>query len=310
MKRAVIAIGGNALSTSAGQQERQLVKAARSLLPVLTSGHEIVLVHGNGPQVGKIHDSFELAASKDRSLALPFYDCTALNEGDIGYHFEQALRSVLDGTEERDVPIATVLTRVVVDACDPAFEHPDKPVGTYYSEEDAKKLMAETGIIYGQDSGRGWRRMVPSPAGKHIVEAESIKRLVESGCIVIAGGGAGVPVVPTAAGGYEPIEAVCDKDLTSAMLAGLIEADLLMILTAVDAVSINFGTPLQRSLKRMTPDEAEQYIGQGQFQPGSMLPKVRACVEFARSSAGNRAVIGNLQQAAKVLAGEAGTVIE
>lgn len=308
MSRTVVAIGGNALSDQAAQQEQQLKQAVSALLPVLVNCQEIVLVHGNGPQVGIIHDAFEYARQNGRVKSIPFYDCTAMNEGGIGYHLEEALATELSSARP-DASLATVLTRVVVDPQDPAFSNPEKPVGRFYDEAAAKRLMEETGYTFGPDSGRGWRRMVPSPQPQHIIEAEAIKELVSSGTVVLGGGGAGIPVTSDSSGLYTPIEAVCDKDLISAMLAELIDADLLLILTAVDRVALDFGTPEQKEIAHMTADEACEYIQQGQFAPGSMLPKVEACVHFVRSGPGRRAVIGNLTQAQDVLNGTAGTVV-
>lgn len=307
MSRTVVAIGGNALSAQVCQQEEQLRAAVKALMPVLQSGQEIVLVHGNGPQVGIIHNAFEQAREPGKN-PMPFYDCTAMNEGGIGYHLEQVLMHELSKESGKPARTATVVTRVVVDADDPAFLHPDKPVGVFFTEEQARRLMKETGRSYGPDSGRGWRLLVPSPPAKHIVEADMIRQLAESGTVVLGGGGAGIPVTEDGDGLYTPVEAVCDKDLTSAMLADLIDADTLLILTAVENVAINFGTPDQQALTHLTPEQAEEYISDGQFAPGSMLPKVTACVEFVKGADGRRAVIGSLENAAQVLDGTSGTV--
>ncbi|MBD5560954.1 MAG: carbamate kinase [Clostridia bacterium] len=309
MSRMVVAIGGNALDVHSGGQQSQLEQAARSLVPLITSGNEIVLVHGNGPQVGIIHSTMLDAQQHGIGDGAPFYDCTAMNEGSIGWHFEQAIQRELEREGRADIPVCTVVTRVVVDADDPAFKDLEKPVGAFYDEATAKKLMQETGHKYAEDSGRGWRLMVASPVPKHIVEAETLKNLAASGTVVIGAGGAGIPVVRTGQNTYEGIEGVCDKDITSGLIAQLIDADLLIILTAVDRVSINFGKPDQIDLSMLTPDEAEKYIGEGQFPPGSMQPKVQACADFVRSRPDRKAVIANLNKAGYALTGQTGTII-
>lgn len=307
MSRIVIAIGGNALPSGPGGQREALRKAARALVPLIENEHEVVLVHGNGPQVGVIHEAFARAHAAGLGPLMPYEACTAMNEGGIGYHVEQAVRNELRSRRD-DVAIGTVVTRVVVDADDPAFADPRKPVGVFYDEQTAKRLMATTGRKFAPDSGRGWRMVVPSPAAQRIVEADLIRELASSGQVVIAGGGAGIPVVETDHG-YEGVEAVCDKDLTSAKIAELIGADTLLILTAVDNIAINFGKPDQKELHEITPNEAEQYIRQGQFAPGSMLPKVQACVNFVRSGPGRVAIVGGLEQAALAAEAKAGTIV-
>lgn len=302
--RTVAAIGGNALSVQAGRQEEQLRTVVDAIKPVLDRAREVVLVHGNGPQVGVIHSAFE-----QDHRPMPFYDCTAMNEGAIGYHLEQALLSELSRSEGMPARTATVITRVVVDPLDEAFLKPDKPVGSFYSEEEAKLLMRRTGKTYGPDAGRGWRLMVPSPPPKRIVEADMIRQLAETGTVVLGGGGAGIPVKEESPGCYLPVEAVCDKDLISSMLAQLIDADFLLILTAVDNVAINFGKPDQKQIEIMTASQAKEYMKEGQFAPGSMLPKVKACVQFVESGPGRRAVIGNMTKAAQILDGTSGTLV-
>lgn len=309
MSRMVIAIGGNALDTSSSGQLTQLEKAAKVLVPLMTAGDEVVLVHGNGPQVGVIHNAFLEAERAGIGEAVPFYDCTAMNEGTIGYHFEEAIQKELEAVGRADMCVCTIFTRVVVDRNDPAFSHLDKPVGAFFDEKTAKTLMRETGKKYAEDSGRGWRLMVASPKPRHILEAQTIKNLAASGLIVIGGGGAGIPVVRNADGTYEGIEAVCDKDITASKIAELIDADLLVLLTAVDRVAIYFGTPDQIDLTMMTPEEAEGFIADGQFAPGSMLPKVSACVDFVKSRPDRKAVIANLNKAAYALTGETGTIV-
>lgn len=309
MSRIVIAIGGNALDISEGGQVSQLQQAAKSLVPLITSGNEVVLVHGNGPQVGVIHGTMQAAQQEGIGDGAPFYDCTAMNEGTIGWHLMQAIQEELENEGRQDIPVCTVVTRVVVDKDDPAFRHLDKPVGVFYDEKTAKELMEKTGRKYAEDSGRGWRLMVASPRARHIVEADTLKKLAASGVVVIGGGGAGIPVAETSPGIYEGIEAVCDKDITSALIAELIDADLLILLTAVDRVAVNFGKPDQWDLTMLTPEEAEGFIREGQFAPGSMLPKVQGCVQFVKSGPGRKAVIANLNKADRALTGETGTIV-
>lgn len=310
MSRLVVAIGGNALSSDAAAQEKELRGVASALREILISGNEIILVHGNGPQVGVIHRAFERAHHAGTAPELAFYECTAMNEGAIGFHLEQAIEAELADTGRSDIHVSTIITRVTVDPKDPAFANPQKPVGAFYTEEQAKDLMQRTGKKYAQDSNRGWRLVVPSPDPQHILEASAIRELAQAGEVVIGGGGAGIPVVPTDSGGYVGIEAVCDKDLTASRLAQLIDADLLFLFTAVDRVCINFGKPDQVSLSALTPPEADRYIAQGQFAPGSMLPKVRACVDFVRGRPERTAVIAHLNKAAYALAGETGTIVK
>lgn len=307
MSRIVIAIGGNALPSDPIKQEAALRKAAVALLPLIERQHEVVLVHGNGPQVGIMHEAFVRGHADGICPLIPYEICTAMNEGGIGYHLEQAIRNVL-GVAHQDVDIGAITTRVVVNPKDPAFANPQKPVGAFYDEQTAKRLMATTGHKFIEDSGRGWRMAVPSPPAEHIVEAEVIRNLAASGQVVVAGGGAGVPVIETDRG-YEGIEAVCDKDLTSAKIADLIDADTLLILTAENNVAINFGKPNQKWLTEITPEEAEKYIAEGQFPPGSMLPKVQACVNFVRDGTGRTAIIGGLEQAALAAQAKAGTIM-
>lgn len=309
MSRMVVAIGGNALDVRSGGQVAQLQEAAKALVPLITSGNEVVLVHGNGPQVGIIHSAMLDAQQHGIGDGAPFYDCTAMNEGTIGWHFEQAIQRELEKEGRQDIPVCTIVTRVVVDADDPAFKNPEKPVGTFYDEKTARELMRKTGRLYAEDSGRGWRMMVASPVPRHIVEAETLKNLAASGAVVIGAGGAGVPVAKTGPDTYAGVEGVCDKDITSGLIGQLIDADLLIILTAVDRVSINFGRPDQLDLTMLTPDEAEKYIAQGQFPAGSMLPKVQACAEFVRSRPDRKAVIANLNKAGYAITGQTGTII-
>lgn len=310
MARTVIALGGNALGSSAAEQQERAAAACSALAELTAQGHEIVISHGNGPQVGMINLAFELAAGIDRKVSpMPLQECTAMSQGYIGYHLQKALANELG---RRGLPrqAAGIVTQVVVDADDPAFRKPSKPIGAFYDADTAREMMrADPGLCMKDDSGRGWRRMVPSPRPVDIVERESILALLRSGFIVIACGGGGIPVVRDGSGGYHGVSAVIDKDFASAKLAEAVDADCLFILTAVEHVCVSFGRPEQRELRTLSAGEAEKYMRDGQFGEGSMKPKVAAAMDFVRSGPGRRAVIASLEKAAQAMRGESGTVI-
>lgn len=309
MARIVVALGGNALGNTPAEQREKAEKAAETLAGLIEQGHEIVVAHGNGPQVGMINLGLSYAAQSGVIRAeIPFPECGAMSQGYIGYHLQNAvLRALRERGLEKNV--CTVVTQVEVDAADPAFQNPSKPVGAFYSEAEAAARMAAGDGVYQEDAGRGWRRVVPSPQPVDIVEKESVLTLLRSGCVVIACGGGGIPVVKKGKGDYEGVAAVIDKDYASECLAEVINADSLFILTAVDRVCVNFKRPDQREVREMTADEAERYDAEGQFAPGSMLPKVRAAVKFARSAPGRRAVICSLEKATLALSGKSGTLV-
>ena len=309
MARIVVALGGNALGNTPAEQREKAEKAAETLAGLIEQGHEIVVAHGNGPQVGMINLGLSYAAQSGVIRAeIPFPECGAMSQGYIGYHLQNAvLRALRERGLEKNV--CTVVTQVEVDAADPAFQNPSKPVGAFYSEAEAAARMAAGDGAYQEDAGRGWRRVVPSPQPVDIVEKESVLTLLRSGCVVIACGGGGIPVVKKGKGDYEGVAAVIDKDYASECLAEVISADFLFILTAVDRVCVNFKRPDQREVREMTADEAERYDAEGQFAPGSMLPKVRAAVKFARSAPGRRAVICSLEKATLALSGKSGTLV-
>ncbi|MBQ3106424.1 MAG: carbamate kinase, partial [Eggerthellaceae bacterium] len=268
----------------------------------------VVVTHGNGPQVGMINKAFETAHASDSDVAaMPFPECGAMSQGYIGYHLSQA---ILGELKQRSImrSTATVVTQTVVYPDDPAFQNPTKPVGAFLSEEEARRRMEETGLVYQEDAGRGWRLMVASPTPRRIVEMDAVKDLMDDGYIVIAAGGGGVPVC-TRDDRYCGIPAVIDKDRTSALLAAEFRADMLVILTAVEKVAINFNTPQQQAIDAMTVAQARAYIEEGQFAPGSMLPKVQACIEYVEAHPQGKALITSLEYAAAGLRGETGTVI-
>ena len=309
MARIIVALGGNALGNTPAEQRDKVAEAAKTLVGMIRQGNEIVVSHGNGPQVGMINLGLNHAASDGTIKAeMPFPECGAMSQGYIGYHLQNAILRRLRAEGLRG-EVCTVVTQVEVDPSDPAFHNPTKPVGAFYSEAEAAARMAAGDGVYREDAGRGWRKVVPSPLPVDIVEKESILSLLSSGFIVIACGGGGIPVVRKREGDYEGVAAVIDKDFASECLAEICDADFLFILTAVDRVCVAFNTPSQRELKEMSVFEAERYIEEGQFAPGSMLPKVRAAVRFARSKPGRRAVICSLEKATLALSGESGTIV-
>lgn len=314
MARIVVALGGNALQAdpkdiSAEAQLRTTRHTARAIVDLIEDGHEVIIAHGNGPQVGQIVATYEAAASQDPSKpVMPFPECGAMSQGYIGYHLQQALREemIRRGLKKS---VAAIVTQVVVDENDPGFENPTKPVGSFFTEEQAKKLINEKGYVMKEDAGRGWRRVIASPMPKAVVEEEIVRTLVSAGHVVITVGGGGVPVIEKEDGGLNGVAAVIDKDLASERIAELLDADELVILTAVEKVALNFNKPEQRNLSSMTIEEAKKYMEEGHFAPGSMLPKVKAAVMFVESKKGRKAIITSLEKARDALSGKAGTVI-
>ncbi len=309
-KRIVIALGGNALGNNLPEQMAAVKQTARAIADLIQDGHQVVLSHGNGPQVGMIQKAMaELTrAEPDKYIPCPLSVCVAMSQGYIGYDLQNALREeLLDRGIRKGV--ATVLTQVEVDPTDPAFQHPSKPIGAFHSPDEAKFLIQQRGYQMVEDAGRGWRRVVASPKPVSIVEIESIRDMVEAGLVVVACGGGGIPVFRTGGHHLKGAAAVIDKDFASCVLARQLEADTLIILTAVEKVAVNFGRPDQRWLDTLTPEAARQYIEEGHFAPGSMLPKVQAAVEFAQSAPGRTALITLLEKARDGVAGITGTVI-
>ena len=311
--RVVIALGGNALQEAgapptAEAQLEVVRKTAGFLAEISRKGYEMAIVHGNGPQVGRIVLSQEIASRENpQTPAMPFDVCGAMSQGYIGYHIQQALSEALRD-RGRDIPVVTLVTQVVVDPGDPAFSNPTKPIGPFYTEDEAKAIAEERGFTMKEDAGRGWRRVVPSPDPKRIVELSAVKRLWDTSIVITAGGG-GIPVVEKGDGSLAGVAAVIDKDLAAGRLAQDIEADILLILTEVDKVCLNYKKPGQRFLNGMTVSEAERFMEEGHFAPGSMLPKILASVKFARSSPGRKAVITSLFKAVEALEGREGTVV-
>lgn len=307
-KRLVIALGGNALGKTPEEQLELVTKTAKSIVD-LSEEYDLAIGHGNGPQVGMINNAFEYAALNGAGTpAMPFPECGAMSQGYIGYHLQQSVRNELR-KRGMDKNVATVLTQVLVDENDEAFKNPTKPIGSFMSKEESEKIAAEKGYIFVEDAGRGYRRVVASPIPKEIVELEVVNSLIENDNIVITVGGGGIPVIEKEEK-LEGIPAVIDKDRSSALLASELKADMLVILTAVDQVMINFGKENEEAIKEMTIDQAKQYIKEDQFAKGSMLPKVEACIEYVENSENGVALITSLEKAAEALKGQTGTIIK
>ena len=309
-KRIVIALGGNALGKNLPEQMVAVKHTAKAIVDLIEEGHEVVVAHGNGPQVGMIQAAMaELTRSDpEKYIPCPLSVCVAMSQGYIGYDLQNALREeLLDRGIVRGV--STVLTQVEVDPNDPAFQHPTKPIGSFMSREEADKMVAERGYDVVEDAGRGYRRVVASPKPVSIVEIDSIRDMVEAGLVVVACGGGGIPVFRSQGHHLKGAAAVIDKDFASCVLAQQLDADYLVILTAVEKVAVNFGKPDQQWLDSLTPAQARAYMDQGQFAPGSMLPKVQAAVQFAESKPGRSALITLLEKARDGIAGRTGTSI-
>ena len=309
-KRIVIALGGNALGKNLPEQMAAVKQTARAIADLIEEGHEVVVAHGNGPQVGMIQAAMaELTRSDpEKYIPCPLSVCVAMSQGYIGYDLQNALREeLLDRGIVRGV--STVLTQVEVDPNDPAFQHPTKPIGSFMSREEAEKMVAERGYDVVEDAGRGYRRVVASPKPVSIVEIDFIRDMVEAGLVVVACGGGGIPVFRSQGHHLKGAAAVIDKDFASCVLAQQLDADYLVILTAVEKVAVNFGKPDQQWLDSLTPAQARAYMDQGQFAPGSMLPKVQAAVQFAESKPGRSALITLLEKARDGIAGRTGTSI-
>ena len=308
--RIVIALGGNALGNNYQEQRGAVRNTAKAIVDLAAEGHEVIVAHGNGPQVGMIQKAMTALHKQepDKYTLCPLSICCAMSQGYIGHDLQTAIRDEFTRrgfTKE----VSTVLTHVLVDKNDPAFQNPTKPIGAYVSREEADRLTAERGFTYAEDAGRGLRRVVPSPQPVGIVELDAIRDLVQAGQVVIACGGGGIPVARTEDGTTDGMEAIIDKDFASCRLAQELDADFLVILTAVEKVAIHFGTPREKWLDSMTPDEARVYISEGHFAPGSMLPKVEAALQFAESGQGRSALITLLEKAKEGIQGKTGTRI-
>ena len=307
-KKLVIALGGNALGNTSEEQLQLVKKAAKNIVDLIEEGYTVIVGHGNGPQVGMINSAMEYAATHGATKTpMPFPECGAMSQGYIGYHLEQSIKQELDD-RNIDKEVACIVTEVIINKDDPAFVHPTKPIGLFYNKTEADQIAQEKGYHFIEDSGRGYRRVVPSPEPQEIVELEAIKQLVEHEDVVITVGGGGIPVIQTD-DGLQGIDAVIDKDKSSAKLAQDIHAKMLIILTAVEQVFIHYNQPDQKALTSITVDEAKRYIQEGHFAPGSMLPKVEACIQFVENTPDGTAIITSLEKSKEALQGKTGTYI-
>lgn len=306
MKKVVLALGGNALGNSPEEQIKAVRKTAVSIVDLVEDGNEVIVCHGNGPQVGMINLAMETAHNSNPQISnMPFAECVAMSQGYIGYHLQKAIKNELSKRNMKNA-VSTIITQVKVDKNDEAFANPTKPVGLFYSKEESEKLAAESGYTFKEDANRGYRRVVPSPKPIDIIEKEEINTLIKEDFIVIAGGGGGIPVVEND-GQLEGIGAVIDKDFTSEKLAEISDADLLIILTAVEKVCINYGTENEEGLDELNLSRAQKLIEERQFAEGSMLPKVKACLSFVQSGEGKTALITSLEKAKEGINGLTGT---
>lgn len=306
--RIVIALGGNALGDNLTEQMAAVKETSKAIADLIEDGHEVVISHGNGPQVGMINLAFDAASRTEaKSPVLPMSVCVGMSQGYIGYDLQNALREELIN-RGIDKPVATIITQTLVNVNDEAFRDPTKPIGAFYTEAEAKDMQA-AGVIMKEDAGRGYRRVVASPKPVSIIEAETVRAMLEAGQVPIAAGGGGIPVIKIG-NHLKGAKAVVDKDFASAKLADILDADMLIILTAVEKVAINFNKPDVKWLDEMNIMDCEKYMGQGQFAKGSMLPKVEAALEFAKSKPGRKTLITMLAKARDGIAGKTGTVIK
>lgn len=305
-KRIVLALGGNALGSTAAEQLVAVRHAASIMADLIAEGHQLIVGHGNGPQVGMIQMALDYAAKNNVTKApVPLVECVAMSQGYIAYHIQQAIQMEL---KKRGIKkeVASVVTQMKVDINDPAFSNPAKPVGMFYTKEEADALSAKDGSTFVEDSGRGYRKVVPSPMPLEIVEIDAVRKMLAEDMVVVTVGGGGIPVVEKD-GELVGVDAVIDKDQSCSRLAADVEADALLILTAVDRVCINFNKPNQQALAEMSLADCEKYIAEGHFAPGSMLPKVEACMRFVQGKPGGSAIITSLERASDALRGETGT---
>ena len=311
MAKIVVALGGNALSrdgkATAKDQLEVANQTAKELAKLVAAGHQLVIVHGNGPQIGNII-LHEEAINTEKTPTMPIDVAGAMSQGQIGYWLQNAMRNQLE-SEGIKKPIASIVTQVLVSKDDPAFKNPSKPIGPFYTEEEAKKLSKERHFTVKEDAGRGWRKVVPSPMPLSIIESELVEIALGNGAIIVAGGGGGIPVYYDEHGHLVGLEAVIDKDFAAEKLAETIDADILLILTAVENVKINFKKENEEDLKTLTADEAFKYIAKGEFAAGSMLPKIEAGISFVSSGKNRTCIITNPENAINAIDGKTGTKI-
>lgn len=309
MKKIVIALGGNALGKTPEEQLELVKTTAKNIVDLVAVGNNVIITHGNGPQVGMINLAMEVAHNNINSPEMPFAECGAMSQGYIGYHLQQSIEEELV-KRKIDKNCVTLITQVEVDEKDKAFNNPTKPIGSFYTKEEATILEKEKNYVMKEDAGRGYRRVIASPLPKRILELRVIRDLIDKGNIVIACGGGGIPVIKYL-DGYKGVDAVIDKDRTSARLALDVEADILLILTAVDHVLINYKKDNEQKLTEISVKEAKKFISDCEFAEGSMLPKVEACIEFVENANNkNYAIITSLNNAMMALNGNSGTKIK
>ena len=305
MARYVVSLGGNALGNNSEEQKKALIKVAEAITDLIVDDNEVAIVHGNGPQVGMINLAFETSKETPN---MPFPECGAMSEGYIGYHIQNALYNSLN-QKGINKTVCTVVTQVLVDPNDPLFLNPSKPIGSFYTCEEAESITKEKGYIMKEDAGRGYRRVVPSPLPVDIIEKAAIKSLMKAGQVVICAGGGGIPVIKKN-NILEGVAAVIDKDYASSKLADLIDADYLVILTAVDNVHINHNQENEEKLENVSYKDMEKYLEEGHFAKGSMYPKVEACINFVKSGKNKTAIIASLDNAKEAFREKAGTIIK
>ena len=307
MSRIVVALGGNALGKNYEEQIIIVRETVKNLVDLVEMGNEVIITHGNGPQVGMIFNAMANVDPTTTADDMPFAECGAMSQGYIGYHLQQAMSAEF---AERNMRrrVVTVVSQVEVDPNDSAFNNPTKPIGPFYEKDLAMKLAKESNTIYKEDAGRGYRRVVASPVPRKICELSTIKKLIEEHNIVITCGGGGIPVIETE-NGYKGVDAVIDKDRTSALLASKIDADILLILTAVSEVKIHFNKENEEGLHKITVTEAKKYIDEGEFAAGSMLPKIEACMYYLMHTKNTKAIIASLEDAKEAINGKKGTTI-
>lgn len=309
MAKIVVALGGNALGKSPEEQLELVKSTSKSLVALIQKGHEVVISHGNGPQVGSINLGLNFAADHEQRPSFPFAECGAMSQAYIGYHLQQSLQNELHDLGI-DKLVVTLVTQTLVDKEDEAFANPTKPIGLFYDKETADKVSEEKNYTFVEDSGRGYRRVVPSPQPIEIIEQTSIETLINAGNLVISGGGGGIPVYKDNNGDLHGVDAVIDKDKSSALLAANLKSEQLIILTAVDYIYINFGKDNQEVLTEVTVDEMKKYIDEDQFAKGSMLPKVEASLQFIENNPEGKVIITSLEKLDDALEGKVGTVIK
>ncbi len=306
-RKVVIALGGNALGNTPLEQLNLIKKTAKNIVDIIEDGYEVVITHGNGPQVGMINLAMEVSHEEIATPDMPFAECGAMSQGYIGYHLQQSIQRELLKRNMRKNCL-TVITQVLVDAKDEAFKNPTKPIGSFYTKEEAEQISKEKGYIFKEDANRGFRRVIASPEPLKIIEAKVIKELVLKRNIVIAAGGGGIPVIKTKSG-FKGVDAVIDKDKTSAKLAISLDADIFLILTAVDKVCINFGKENEQKLDLLTIKQAKEDMKNDEFKKGSMLPKIEACIDYVTHKKNGQAIITALDKIKDALLGKTGTIV-